>query len=134
MTSQLFKEKYPKEKFFAFLDKYGDKTEKFYTISKAAYKKAKLDAAIIPFFKDLGQNILPGIILSQLFYRYNILLTSGVHSANLIVINPALIVTKENIDYLINSLDDYFSNGFVGMLTSYGKMKISSAITNLYSP
>ena len=88
----------------------------------------------IPFFKDLGQNILPGIILSQLFYRYNILLTSGVHSANLILINPALIVTKENIDYLINSLDDYFSNGFVGMLTSYGKMKISSAITNLYSP
>ena len=84
--------------------------------------------------RDLGQNILPGIILSQLFYRYNILLTSGVHSANLIVINPALIVTKENIDYLINSLDDYFSNGFVGMLTSYGKMKISSAITNLYSP
>ena len=53
MTSQLFKEKYPKEKFFEFLDKYGDKTEKFYKISKAAYKKAKLDSAITPFFKDL---------------------------------------------------------------------------------
>ena len=46
MTSQLFKEKYPKDKFFAFLDKYCDKTDKYYTVSKVAYKKAKLEGAV----------------------------------------------------------------------------------------
>ena len=55
MTSQLFKEKYPKDKFFAFLDKYCDKTDKYYKVSKVAYKKAKLEGTIIKFFQELKQ-------------------------------------------------------------------------------
>jgi hypothetical protein len=53
MTSQLFKEKFPKETFFEFLNKYCNKTDKNYVVSKAAYKKAKLDDAIVPFFTQL---------------------------------------------------------------------------------
>ena len=55
MASQLFKEKYPKDKFFAFLDKYCDKTDKYYTVSKVSYKKAKLEGTIIKFFEELKQ-------------------------------------------------------------------------------
>lgn len=43
MTSQLFKEQYPKDKLINFLDKYCGKTEKYYIMSKEAYKKAKMD-------------------------------------------------------------------------------------------
>tara|TARA_B100000315_G_scaffold3709_1_gene3653 strand:- start:237 stop:1661 length:1425 start_codon:yes stop_codon:yes gene_type:complete len=87
----------------------------------------------ISFFKDMGQGILPGIVLSQLFHQYNILASGGSHARNLISINPSLIVTKKDIDYLIQSLDDYFSKGFVGMYSSYGKMRFSSGVKSIYS-
>ena len=55
MTSQLFKEKYPKDKFFEFLDKYCDKSDKYYKVSKVAYKKAKMEGAITKLFQELKE-------------------------------------------------------------------------------
>ena len=42
----------------------------------------------IPFFKDMGEGILPGIVLSQLYHKYNILATAGSHAGNLISFIP----------------------------------------------
>ena len=55
MTSQLFKKKYPKDKIFSFLDKYCDKTDKYYRVSKVSYKKAKIEGAIVKLFEDLKE-------------------------------------------------------------------------------
>jgi hypothetical protein len=53
MTSQLFKEKYPQDKFFEFLDNYCEKSQNYYKVSKIAYKKAKLEGGVAKLFEDL---------------------------------------------------------------------------------
>ena len=59
MNSQLFKKKYPKENLFLLLDKYCEKYSNYYKLSKAAYKKAKMDDNIKPFFKELKEYYYP---------------------------------------------------------------------------
>ena len=85
----------------------------------------------ISFFKDLGDGVFSGIVVSQLLHKYSILITPSVHRKNMLLINPPLIITKEDVDYFIESLDDYFSKGFIGMGTSFGKMKFTNAINNI---
>lgn len=57
--SQLFKNKYPKSDLFLLLNKYCEKFDKYYKLSKTAYKKAKLDNGIQPFFEELKKYYYP---------------------------------------------------------------------------
>lgn len=79
------------------------------------------------FFRDMGSGIFPGMIISQLFKQHNILVTAGVYENNIIVINPPLIVNNEHIDYLISSINDYFSKGWFQMAVEFGRTRLISS-------
>lgn len=64
MASQIFKEKFPKEKFFDFLHNYCEKNDKYYILSKNAYKKAKMENGVKKFF-DM---VKPYYHVSKKFY------------------------------------------------------------------
>jgi len=78
----------------------------------------------ISLFRDLGDGAFSGMIVSQLLHKYRILTTTAVHRKNILLITPPLIISKNEIDYFIQSLDDLFSNGFLGLVKNYGKRKI----------
>ena len=51
--SQIFQTSYPKCNFFEFLNKFCEKNNKQYIFYKEAFKRAKLEEAIIPFCENL---------------------------------------------------------------------------------
>ena len=57
--SQIFKNNFPKELFFSFLDKYCEINNGKYIFSKDAFKRAKLDEAIKPFCNKLKKYYYP---------------------------------------------------------------------------
>lgn len=62
--SQLIQNKYEKETFFNFLNKYCDKDNENLIFNKAALKRAKIDNAIEPFCENLKNHYFP----SKYFY------------------------------------------------------------------
>ena len=55
MSSQIFKKSYPKEKLFEFLDKYAEKKNKYYFLTKTSFKKANFEKAIKPYCSTLKE-------------------------------------------------------------------------------
>ena len=57
--SQLIQNKYEKEPFYDFLNKYCDKDKENLLFNKAALKRAKMDNAIKPFCEGLKKHYFP---------------------------------------------------------------------------
>lgn len=57
--SQLIQNKYEKETFFNFLNKYCDKDKENLIFNKAALKRAKINNAVDSFCKDLKNHYFP---------------------------------------------------------------------------
>ena len=53
MSSQIFKKKYPKDKFIEFLKTYCESNNKYLIFSKNSFKKIKLDKKAQAFFNEL---------------------------------------------------------------------------------
>ena len=62
--SQLFQNKYEKEHFCEFLNKYCERDKDRLIFNKSSLKKAKLDNGVIPFLEELKQYYFP----SKQFY------------------------------------------------------------------
>ena len=57
--SQLIQNKFEKEPFYGFLNKYCDKDKENLVFNKSALKRAKMDNAIAPFCKSLKKHYFP---------------------------------------------------------------------------
>ena len=57
--SQIFQTSYPKSNFFEFLNKFCEKNDKQYIFSKEAFKRVKLEEAVIPFCENLKTYYFP---------------------------------------------------------------------------
>jgi len=55
MSSQIFKNAYPKENLFIFLDRYAEKKVKYYYFTKTSFKKAVFEKAIVPYCNGLTE-------------------------------------------------------------------------------
>jgi hypothetical protein len=64
MSSQIFKKKYPKDKFIEILKTYCDSNDKYLIFSKNSFKKIKLNKQAQPFFNELKDYYYK----SKLFY------------------------------------------------------------------
>ncbi|MDD5774184.1 MAG: aspartate aminotransferase family protein [bacterium] len=73
----------------------------------------------IPHFNDLLLGLIPAAIVSELFKRHNILIYTGGREDNLFI-NPSLIITKEEIDMFIDSLDNVFGSNLLRLIMELG--------------
>ena len=55
MSSQIFKNKFPKEDLLGFLDNYAEKKHNHYYFTKTSFKKAVFDQSITPFCDSLKE-------------------------------------------------------------------------------
>jgi len=55
MSSQIFKNEFPKADLLKFLDKYTEKKNNHYYFTKASFKKASFDQSISPFCSSLKE-------------------------------------------------------------------------------
>lgn len=70
----------------------------------------------IPHIDDFLLGLLPAAIVSELFKRHNILIYTGGREDNLFI-NPPLIITKQEIDSFIDSLDKVLSGNMLRLIT-----------------
>ncbi|MBM4388539.1 MAG: aminotransferase class III-fold pyridoxal phosphate-dependent enzyme, partial [Deltaproteobacteria bacterium] len=80
----------------------------------------------IPDVDRLLLGLIPAAIVSELFKKHDILKNTGGREDNLFV-NPALIVTKEEIDRFIDSLDKVLSGNLYALIVKLASnmMKIT---------
>ncbi|MHB8155481.1 MAG: aspartate aminotransferase family protein [Candidatus Omnitrophota bacterium] len=69
----------------------------------------------IPHINDFLLGLIPAAIVSELFKRHNILIYTGGREDNLFI-NPALIITKQEIDTFIDSLDKVLSGNLLRLI------------------
>lgn len=69
----------------------------------------------IPHINDFLLGLIPAAIVSELFKRHNILIYTGGREDNLFI-NPALIITKQEIDTFIDSLDKVLSGNILRLI------------------
>jgi putrescine aminotransferase len=74
----------------------------------------------VPHVDDFLLGLIPAAIVSELFKKYNILIYTGGREDNLFV-NPALIITKEEIDSFIDSLDKVLSGDILKLISGLVK-------------
>ena len=55
MSSQIFKNKFPKEDLLGFLDNYAEKKHNHYYFTKTSFKKAVFEQSITPFCDSLKE-------------------------------------------------------------------------------
>lgn len=83
---------------------------------------------VLPEKSPILSTLAGAIALSELFHSHNILAYLGFTRRNLIVLSPALIVKKEEIDTVIKALDDLFSQGWVKLFARFVKRVLSYKI------
>jgi acetylornithine/succinyldiaminopimelate/putrescine aminotransferase len=69
----------------------------------------------IPHINDFFLGLIPAAIISELFKRHNILIYTGGREDNLFI-NPALVITREQIDIFIDSLDNILSGNILKLV------------------
>lgn len=76
----------------------------------------------------LSEEYLGSLVAGELQNKYRIITAYTLNNPNVIRLEPPLIVTKEQIDYMIEALDDIFRNnkGFMGMALAGGKTALSA--------
>jgi len=99
-------------------------------LKKPAERLSNILGKFNAFINEFSEGFLTGLVLSQLLYKYNILVYSGLHNKGIVCINPALIIGKKHIDYFIESLDNLLSLDIIGMVKEYATMKIKRNIFN----
>ncbi|MFC1558370.1 aspartate aminotransferase family protein [candidate division KSB1 bacterium] len=91
---------------------------------KPAEKIISTISKVSPFLNEFSEGFLTGMILSLMMHKYNILLLVGQHNKSNIIVNPPLIINKENIDYFIESFSELLSGDILGMIKDFSKMKL----------
>jgi len=81
---------------------------------------------MISVLDDKLKGSLCGFIGSLLLKDYDVLVAFTEYNRNVIRLEPPLIVTREQIDILINSLDDLLKRGIVKIVKDYVKYFLSS--------
>jgi len=77
---------------------------------------------VLSVLDDKLKGSLCGFVGSLLLRDYNILVAFTEYNRNVIRLEPPLIVTREQIDRFLNSLDDLLSRGITRIVTDYAKM------------
>ena len=82
--------------------------------------------SIISMLDEKLKGSLCGFIGSLLLREYNILVAFTEYNRNVIRLEPPLIVTKDQIDFFINSLENLLSKGVTGIVMKYVSQIVSS--------
>ncbi len=98
-------------------------------LQKPAEKVIRILGKMSSLVNEFSEGFLTGVLLSLLMHKYNILVFAGQHNKNNLIINPSLIINKENIDYFLNSLDSLLSIGVVNMVKEYTVMKVKNLVS-----
>jgi putrescine aminotransferase len=98
-------------------------------LKRPADKIVKMLKNISTAIQDFSDGFLTGIIVSLLLHRYNILVTPGPHEKRVIMIIPPLIVSRDEIDYFIDSIDELFSMSIPGMIKAYSSLKVRNMLS-----
>jgi putrescine aminotransferase len=98
-------------------------------LKRPADKIVKMLENISSAVKDVSDGFLTGIIVSLLVHKYNILVTPGPHEKRVIMIIPPLIVSRDEIDYFIDSLDELFTMNVSSMIKAYSSLKVRNMMS-----
>jgi putrescine aminotransferase len=74
---------------------------------------APLIEQVLPRKSELLSQLAGAIVLTELFHAYDILAYLGFTRRNLVVISPALSVSKEELDRFVRALDEVLSLGWL---------------------
>ena len=87
-------------------------------MENVAYKLAK----VIPGIPEgIIAKLTTGGIISALYEKHGILIQTPPHDFNQLLISPPLIVSREEVDYFVNALDDVLKMNIVDIASKYMK-------------
>lgn len=88
----------------------------------AAYKIAKMFPGVP---EELFAKLTTGGIITELYEKYHILIQTPPHDPNQLLITPPLTISREEIDYFINSLDEVLKLNLMEVASKYIKRYLS---------
>jgi len=87
-----------------------------------AYKVAKRLPGVP---EELFAKLTTGGIITELYEKHHILIQTPPHDPNQLLISPPLVITKQEIDYFINALDEVLKLNLMEIATKYLKRYLS---------